>query len=157
MSVFALQDPIQDSEFYLVVSPWSPPICDNSTSFLVFHDLDFFDEYWSIILQKVSQFWFIRHFIMIIWGLWISASIPQQWHWSYHTFSQYITTGSCDVNIPYYWWCEPSSFVKEMSASLLKLLFISFATDQNLEEILWDYTNILLLLIHSKILVSVGG
>lgn len=142
---------------YLVVSPWSPPICDNSTSFLVFHDLDFFDEYWSIILQKVSQFWFIRHFIMIIWGLWISASIPQQWHWSYRNFSQYITTGSCDVNMPYYWWCEPSSFVKEMSASLLKLLFISFATDQNFEEILWDYTNILLLLIHSKILVSVGG
>ena len=69
MSVFALQDPIQDSEFYLVVSPWSPPICDNSTSFLVFHDLDFFDEYWSIILQKVSQFWFIGHSIMIIWGL----------------------------------------------------------------------------------------
>lgn len=110
MSVFPLQDPIQDSEFYLVVSPWSPPICDNSTSFLVFHDFDSFDEYRSIILQKASQFWFIRYFIMFIRRLWILARIPQQWHWSYLTFSQYITTGSCDVNIPYYWWCEPSSF-----------------------------------------------
>ena len=43
MSDFPLHDPIQDSEFYLVVSPWSPPICDNSTSFLVFHELDSVD------------------------------------------------------------------------------------------------------------------
>lgn len=53
--------------------------------------------------------------------------------------SIYLITG--DVNLHH--------FVKEMSASLLKLLFISFATDQNLEEILWDYTNILLLFKHS--------
>lgn len=66
---------------------------------------------------------------------------------------------SCHVNIPYYWWCEPAHFVKEMSASLLKLLFISFVPDQNLEEILWDYTNIFCFSsnIHSKDLVSVGG
>ena len=51
--------------------------------------------------------------------------------------SVYLITG--DVNL--------HRFVKEISASLLKLLFISFATDQNL-EILWDYTNILLLLKH---------
>lgn len=55
--------------------------------------------------------------------------------------SIYLITG--DVNLHH--------LVKEMSARLLKLLFFfSFVTDQNLEEILWDYSNILFLLKHSS-------
>ena len=39
-----------------VTSPQSPPVCDSSLPFLVFPDLDIFEEHWSIILLTIPQF-----------------------------------------------------------------------------------------------------